>query len=277
MHPIFTIIPNFLRQPTEFFESLSRGEAMGAKASALSFSAILFLAIFGFVTGLSHSPWQALAGAVKMPVLFVATVFFCLPAFYFFSLVLGTKLSLPQVATVVLAAIGVIAFLLLGLAPVTLFFVLTSNNYAFFRLLATLFVAVSGCIGMWFLWRGMTFLDTRTNDGARNLRRPLLGLWVALYAFMGSQMTWRLSPFVSDPTQPFVLLLPSRDNFYVDVLNALIELLGVPLPPVNASAFLIGAACLFPLIILLFGFGMLRDRKSKPAHQDAPTVQVLKT
>lgn len=86
----FTIVPGFLRNPAAFFESVSRGEEIGAKARALALSAIAFLAAYGFVTGLSHSLWQALSSAVKMPTLFIATIFFCLPAFYFFSLVLGT-------------------------------------------------------------------------------------------------------------------------------------------------------------------------------------------
>ena len=116
---MFTIIPNFLRNPNEFFQSINRSEEIGAKIRALAVSAILFLAIYGFVTGLSHSFFQALSSAVKMPILFVATIFFCLPAFYFFSLVLGTKLSLAQVTTVMLAAIRVTAFLLLWLSPIT--------------------------------------------------------------------------------------------------------------------------------------------------------------
>jgi len=268
MTNLFTIVPNFLRRPAEFFDSLNRGEAIGAKAGALAFSAIIFLATYGFVTGLSHSLWQALASAVKMPVLFIATMFFCLPAFYFFSLVLGTQLSLSKVTTVVLAAISVTAFLLLGLSPVTLFFVLTSSNYPFFKLLAAFFVAISGCIGMYFLWRGMTYLDTRNGNSAMTLRRPLLGLWFVLYAFMGSQMTWRLSPFVGDVAQPFVLIQPSRDNFYVDVFQAIAELTGFQMNDV--STLVIGAGCLILLVFGLFSLGLAIDRRGKPARREAP-------
>jgi hypothetical protein len=131
MNNPFTIIPRLLRNPAGFFESVSRGEQIALKIFALAISAITFLAAYGFVTGLSHSLWQAVSSAVKMPILFIATIFFCLPAFYFFSLVFGTTLSIAQVTTMVLSAIGVTAFLLLGLSPITLFFVLTSSNFAF--------------------------------------------------------------------------------------------------------------------------------------------------
>ncbi len=272
MNNPFTIVPDFLRDPTEFFKSISRGESVGTKARSLAISSILFLMIFGFVTGLSHSFLQAASSAVKMPILFVATMFFCLPAFYFFSLVLGTKLSLAQVTVVVLLGISVTGFLLLGLSPVTLFFVLTSSNYPFFKLLAAIFVAVSGCVGMFFLWRGMVYLDGQNGVANLSLRRPLLGLLFVLYAFMGSQMTWRLSPFVGDPTQPFVLIQPSRDNFYVDVIKAFFELTGVQLFELNINTFLIGLACLFPLIALLFTLGWVVERRGKVAAPK-PTVQ----
>jgi hypothetical protein len=258
MHNIFTIVPNFLREPRLFYESISRNEGVGGKAQALAISSVVFLAIYGFVTGLTHSVYQALSTAVKMPILFVATMFFCLPAFYFFSLILGTKLRLMQVTTVVLAAISVTAFLLLGLSPITLFFVLTSDSYPFFKLLAAVFVGLTGLVGMYFLWQGMMFLDTRTGDGAMNLRRPLLGLWFTLYAFIGSHMIWRLSPFVGDPKTKFFLVRPSRDNFYVDVIKALIELTGLNFQSESFSPVLVGAACLIPLIVTLCNYSGYR-------------------
>ena len=265
----FTIIPNFLRNPNAFFENISRDEAVGAKTRALAISAIVFLAAYGFVTGLEHSISQALSSAAKMPVLFVATMFFCLPAFYFFSLVLGTQLSLTQVTIVVLAAVSVTAFLLLGLSPVTLFFALTSNNYPFFKLLLAFFVAVSGATGMIFLWRGMTYLDSRAGDANMTLRRPLLGLWFALYAFMGSQMAWRLSPFVGDAQQPFVLIQPSRDNFYVDVAEAIFELTQVRI----ANSFFVAAACLIPLTIILFAIGTSIDKRNRTTPQAKSAIK----
>ncbi|MBI5054498.1 MAG: actin-binding WH2 domain-containing protein [Chloroflexi bacterium] len=275
MNNIFTVIPTFLRHPEKFFQSISKSESIGMKAFSLLVSSIMFLAIYGFVTGLSHSLPQALSSAVKMPVLFVATIFFCLPAFYFFSLVLGTKLSLIQVTTVMLAAIGVTAFLLLGLSPITLFFVLTSDNFPFFRLLAVVFVAMSGGVGIYFLWHGMITIEVDSNASHANLRRLLLGGWFILYAFIGSQMTWRLSPFVNDPTLPFEFIRPTRDNFYIDAARAFVEATGLQISLTNANAVLIGAMCLLPLIALVFGIGMGIDaaKKNKSVPQILTTPQ----
>ena len=82
---------------------------------------------------------------------------------------------------------------------------------------------------------------------------------------MGSQMTWRLSPFVGDPAQPFVLIQPSRDNFYVDVLNASFRATGVQSSRFEINTLMIGAACLIPLITLLFAIGLIMDKRTRPA------------
>jgi hypothetical protein len=269
------IVPRFLRHPSAFFESIRRGENVEAVCRALGLSSVLFLAAFGFVIGLSHSFWQALSSAIKLPLLFLATIVFCLPAFYFFSLVLGTPLKMVQVACVGLAGISVTAFLLLGLAPVMLFFVLTSKSYPFFQLLAVAFVGLSGLVGLYFVWRGMALADPLGDPSQSNLRRLLLSAWFLLYAFVGSQMTWRLSPLVGDPAVPFLLLQSSRDNFYMDVLRAGQRALGLP----SSFAFsgelvatlLAGAVCLLPLALLVFGIGFVAGRpKSQASAPPAP-------
>src|SRR5688572_19604529 len=125
MKKIFTILPDFLRDPDAFFNDIQKNKHVRDKAILLALSSLLSLMLYGFTVGLSHSLWQALSAAVKMPLLFLSTMLFCLPALYFFSLaLLGTPLKMIQVLTLVLAGISVTSFLLLGLAPITLFFVL---------------------------------------------------------------------------------------------------------------------------------------------------------
>jgi hypothetical protein len=105
--------------------------------------------------------------------------------------------------------------------------VLTSSNYAFFQLLAVLFVAVSGFTGLYYVLRGLTWVDTKQTLARGFVGNALLKVWVILFAFVGAQMTWRLSPFIGDPREPFYLIRPSRDNFFVDVINAFQSALGI--------------------------------------------------
>lgn len=227
MSEIFTTIPRLLRDPESFYQSIERGEDIRSKTYALVISSVSFLIAYGFVIGLPHSILQAVSSAVKMPLLFLVTMAFCLPALYFFSLaLLGTTLSIIQVTAIVLSGIGVTAFLLLGLSPITLFFDLTSSSYPFFKVLTVVFVTVSGCIGLYYLWRGMMRVDKDKELTMGTIGRTLLGTWLLVYGFVGAQMTWRLSPFIGNPEVQFVLLRPSRDNFFIDVFHAFSEAIG---------------------------------------------------
>lgn len=228
MQKIFMIIPQFLKAPQEFYESVQRNEQLKLKAFSLFISTVVFLSLYGFVTGLSHSWLQALSTAVKMPLLFLLNLVFTLPALYFFALaLLSIRLSVAQAGVVVLSGIGVTSFLLLGLSPVTLFFVLTSSSYPFFQLLAVIFVAISGFTGLYYILRGFTWVDTEHELTRSSVGNALLRVWVILYGFVGAQMTWRLSPLIGDPKLPFFLIQPSRDNFFVDVIHAFQQAAGV--------------------------------------------------
>ena len=164
----------------------------------------------------------------------------------------------------VLFGISVTAFLLLGLAPVTLFFVLTSTNYAFFQLLAVGFVGLSSLIGVYFLWRGMTCVETTHDDNLKNLGNRILILWIVLYAFVGTQMTWRLSPFIGKPEDPFYLIRPSRDNFYMDVIHAMQGAFNLP-PSATAvvTPLLLAAMCILGIGGLFFVFNVFGKSSSR--------------
>ncbi len=267
MKNLFSIMPDFLRNPDEFFRSIQRNEDVNSKAWTLSLVSLFSFMVYGFMVGLAKEPLQAVSSAIKVPILFLSTMAFCLPALYFFSLVLlGTPLRFMQVLTVVLAGISVSAFLLLGLAPITLFFVLTSSQYEFFQLLAVAFVGISAWLGVYFLWRGMTLVETARNDALNTIGKRILFIWILLYAFVGTQMTWRLSPFIGKPEDPFYLIRPSRDNFYVDVINAARGALNLPTSDSMLIApVLLGGICIVGLGVILFIGGMWLGGSNKKA------------
>jgi hypothetical protein len=273
MNRIISIMPDFLRDPDAFFRSIQRDEDVKAKALTLAMVSILSFMAYGFTVGLAKEPLQALSSAIKLPILFLSTMAFCLPALYFFSLaLLGTPLKMTQVLAVVLSGVSVSAFLLLGLAPVTLFFVLTSTNYEFFQLLAVAFVGISAWMGVYFLWRGMTLVETARNDALKKLGRRILLLWILLYGFVGTQMTWRLSPFIGRPDDPFYLIKPTRDNFYIDVMHAVEGALNLPHSEAGwATPLLLGGLCVLGFGVAFFAGGMIVGNLSRhPASDETP-------
>ena len=272
MKNLFSVMPELLRNPDAFFQNVQKDDNIKGKALTLFLVSIFSFMVYGFMIGLAKSPLQAVSSALKIPILFLSTMAFCLPALYFFSLaLLGTPLRMIQVLTVVLFGISVTAFLLLGLAPVTLFFVLTSTNYAFFQLLAVGFVGLSSLIGVYFLWRGMTSVETTHDDNLKNLGNRILILWIVLYGFVGTQMTWRLSPFIGKPEDPFYVIRPSRDNFYVDVIHAIQEAFNItPSSTDVITPLLLGGMCVVGIAGIFSVFGLILGKspsKSRVAEQ----------
>ena len=82
------------------------------------------------------------------------------------------------------------------------------------------------------------------------------------------------SPFIGDPALPFVLVQPSRDNFYIDVMLAAERVSGVSSVSTlvfNLGAVWIGALCLLPLGWLVYSVGIAAGRQ-KPARTNTPVT-----
>jgi hypothetical protein len=122
-------------------------------------SSAVSLAIFGLVLGASNGFWQALSSMVKLPLLFLATLAICLPTLYLFNLVFGARLSMMQTVALVMVSITVISVLTVAFAPISLFFLITAQNYEFFKLLNVCILVLTAVIGLLFLIRGMAALN----------------------------------------------------------------------------------------------------------------------
>lgn len=220
-----TVIETILRNRLFFFGEIRGGTALKAKIRDMLISCVIFLAIYGAVMGASHSLPQALSSAIKLPILFLVTLVICTPSLHFFNILFGSKQTLPQTITVILTAMSTNAVLLVSFAPITLFFLLTSRNYPFFLLLNVFFFAVAGVMGIVFLRQGVQMISESDNNEGMGARRMTFTAWILLYAFVGSQMAYTLSPFVGDPQQPFILFAEFGGNFYSSVANAIAELM----------------------------------------------------
>jgi hypothetical protein len=221
----FGIVEKILRDRYAFFGEIREGIGLGAKMKAMVVSSVSFFALYGAVMGSSHSLWQTLSATVKLPILFLATLFICVPSLYFFSLLFGSNQSLRQSLAVILTAITVTSILLLSCAPITLFFLLTTSHYQFFKLLNVAIFAISGLMGVVFLYQGIKVVSGSETEGAGS-RKFVLIAWMFVYAFVGSQMAWTIRPFIGAPGSPFELFRQLGGNFYANVLQSIGEVLG---------------------------------------------------
>ncbi len=222
----FTIIETILRDRASFFAVIRDNIDLWTKIEAMLVSCITFFAIYGMVMGASHSPIQSVVSLVKLPILFIVTLIICAPSLYFFNLLFGSKQTLGQNISLILTAMSVTGVLLLSFAPVTFFFLITTRQYAFFKLLNVVFFIIAGGLGLVFLRAGMIATTDPHNMQGIGTRRLIFFLWILLYAFVGSQMAWTLSPYMGDPQLPFILFTQPGGNFYSDVFNSIRQLLG---------------------------------------------------
>jgi hypothetical protein len=221
------IFIELLKDRQTFLEEIHQGIQLKHKISALLLCSFCCFAIYGAIIGAFHSPLQALSSAIKLPALYLITLIVCLPALYIFNALFGSKQTITQHFTFVLSAASVIALLLCGFAPITLFFVITitpTKDYAFYLLLNVIVFAITGIFGVSFLYQGMySKIDAEVDPNAQ-LRNTILRFWLGLYGFVGSQLGWTLRPFFGSPGQ-FEFFRPREGNFLVGVWRAIEELL----------------------------------------------------
>jgi len=239
------VIERFLRDREGVWRQIRLEYSLNALLGQMLASSTAALACYGLVMGSSHSLWQSLASAFKLPILFLLTLAICLPTLYLFNLLCGGRLSARQALALVLAAITVTATLTLAFAPITLFFMVTAQSYPFFILLNTAILLLTGAVGLSFLISGMHSMNTQARAEQTEPTEPpetvepllttpapqpqpvsmnLLLIWVLLYGFVGTQLAWTLRPFHGDPSMPFILFRPVESNFYIGVVQTIARL-----------------------------------------------------
>jgi len=130
-----------------------------------------------------------------------------------------------QTAALLLAGTAVIGIVLVGFAPVTVFFTVTTKNYQFLKILNVGFFSIAGILGILFFNR---FLAESMEAGAQPVRARglFLRFWFLLYAFVGTQLAWTLRPFFGAPDMRFEFLRELGGNFYSNVFQSLGHLFG---------------------------------------------------
>jgi hypothetical protein len=246
-HPLL-VIERILRDREGIWQQIKSEYRLNALIGQMLVSATGALACYGLVLGFSNGLPQALASAIKLPVLFFLTLAICLPTLYLFNLLFGARLSVRQALALVLVAITVTAVLTLAFAPISLFFLITAPSYAFFKLLNVAIMTLTGAVGIGFLIGGMRSLNTLAaaelaaepanlpvpaeaqigETPQPTIERPvsvgLLNIWIVLYGFVGTQLAWTLRPFFGDPNKPFQIFRPIESNFYVNIVQTLMNL-----------------------------------------------------
>ena len=253
-------------------EAALRSGRIEVPVRTLALAGVLLGALYGIAMGLyswtsaGHGGGQALASAVKVPLLFLLTLVVAFPSLYVFSALARSKLFVGASLRLLLAAIAVNLALLASFGTVTAFFTLCTDSYPFMVVLNVVFFGVAGFAGLGFLRQALNrvFADEEREaaaaleanatepevEGAESSRsasaaargralgplprrprpplsRRIFGVWLVIYGVVGAQMGWVLRPFVGAPGLEFEWFRGHREsNFFAAFFEALGKLFG---------------------------------------------------
>ncbi len=222
---------NFLSTPVlilidrqRYYEEIENRVNIPDKIVSLLISIFLCSALYGIIIGSFHSIQQAISSGVKLPILYILTNIICFPTLYVFCAIYGGKKNIGQYFVLLLSSLTSMGILLVAFAPITLFFMSTTDHYQFFKLLNVSIFTITGVMGLIFFSKGM--MHFAKNDKEKKKIRIIVKLWIILFAFVGSQLGWTLRPFFGTPDLPFELIRELKGNFYLNIIEALMEILG---------------------------------------------------
>src|SRR6266496_2438336 len=211
---------SILQDRDTFLKEIAEGVNLKRKLVELNVIGAVSFAVYGAIIGGQHSFLQALSSCIKLPILFLLTTAICMPTLFIFSSFFGSKRSLLQTFILLATGTAIIGVALVGFAPITLFFIVTTRSYQFFKLLNVAFFAVSGLLGVLFFNRMYVQLSEDSSPAIRS-RRMFLRFWLLLFAFVGTQLAWTLRPFFGAPELRFEVVREIGGNFYTDVFRSL--------------------------------------------------------
>jgi len=207
------------QQGDEYFEMLNSQDNTRKYLYKQALMILLFSFLYGLIMGSFNGLAQSLVTSIKLPVLIFLSLFICFPAFYVIQFMLGSKMSVYQMANMILSGFIVFATIALSFSPIVIFFMVTGNNYSFLKLLHVAIFIFSGIFGMRTIINGLKYSCEKTNI------YPKMGInvfkfWIVIFAFVSMQLAWNLRPFVGSKVLPFELFREKEGNFYLAVIQS---------------------------------------------------------
>jgi hypothetical protein len=228
----FELLDNILRRREDFFAEVFADHNLRVllrmfivTIAGLSFAYGATMGASSFVIGLDRGLEQMLSSGIKVPALYLLTVTVCFPALFIILVLMGSRLSFLQTLSLILLALTLNSILLAAFAPIVFFFIMTGASYDFVKLLHVGVMGFSGCWAMAALWHGLREMCEKSNLYPKQAIR-IMQIWILVFGFVGTQMTWSLRPFVGSPERPFQLFRTDKEgNFYRAVAQSIGELL----------------------------------------------------
>lgn len=207
----------------EYFEMLSDPDFSRKYVINQVIFIFLFSLVYGIVMGSYNGLLQSLVTGVKIPCLIFLSLLICFPALYVIQYMIGSTMTIFTMANILLSGFIVFTTIALSFAPIVIFFMVTSNNYSFLKLLHVGIFTFSGVFAVKTILNGLTYSCEKKNVYPK-LGLNIFKIWIIIFAFVGTQLAWNLRPFVGSRDLPFQLFRERESNFYIAVLQSVVSL-----------------------------------------------------
>ena len=203
----------------EYFEMLSDPDHAREYVFKQMVFILLFSFLYGIIMGSYNGALQSIVTGIKVPCLILLSLLICFPALYVIQSVIGSTMTIYQMVNIIFSGFFVFSTIALSFAPIVIFFMITSNSYAFLKLLHVAIFTFSGIFAVKTITNGLTFSCEKKNIYPK-LGMKIFKIWVVILAFVSSQLAWNLRPFVGSRDLPFELFRKHEGNFYVAVIQS---------------------------------------------------------
>lgn len=207
----------------EYFEILSDPRNSRKYVLKQMLFIFLFSFLYGAVMGSYNGVLQSLVTGIKVPCLIFLSLLICFPALYVIQYMIGSTMTVYQMANIIFSGFIVFTTIALSFAPIVIFFMITSNNYSFLKLLHVAIFTFAGIFTVKTIINGLTYSCEKKNIYPK-LGMRIFKIWIFILAFVSSQLAWNLRPFVGSRDLPFELFRERESNFYVAVIQSTVSL-----------------------------------------------------
>ena len=197
--------------------------------------------IYGTSVGLWQAPLQALYAAIKFPLLIFLTILGNTILNGMLTQIFGLGLTFRQTSLTILMSFVIMALILGALSPISLFMIYqypssfsnaADTTYNFLLLTQIVVIAYAGVTANIRLFQ---LLKKLSKNSILALR--ILIVWLAGNMFLGTQLSWILSPFVGLPhiEVRFLQEHPFEKNFFEYAFEHTMDLIHSNLPERNSK------------------------------------------
>lgn len=203
----------------EYFEMLSDSD----HAREYVFKQLMFILLFSFLYGIIMGSYngvlQSFVTGIKVPCLILLSLLICFPALYVIQSVIGSTMTIYQMVNIIFSGFFVFSTIALSFAPIVIFFMITSDSYAFLKLLHVAIFTFAGIFAIKTIINGLNYSCEKKNIYPK-IGMNIFKIWVVILAFVSSQLAWNLRPFVGSRDMTFELLREREGNFYIAVIQS---------------------------------------------------------